>query len=60
MVDSIEKSAKQIGIRFLRMNSGAGHDAQNIAKKVKTGMIFIPSVKGVSHSPLEWTEWDDI
>jgi acetylornithine deacetylase/succinyl-diaminopimelate desuccinylase-like protein len=42
------------------MNSGAGHDAQNIAHRVKTGMIFVPSVGGVSHSPLEWTDWEDI
>ena len=42
------------------MNSGAGHDAQNIAEKVKTAMIFVPSVGGISHSPLEWTNWEHI
>jgi acetylornithine deacetylase/succinyl-diaminopimelate desuccinylase-like protein len=42
------------------MNSGAGHDSQNIAKRVKSGMIFVPSVNGISHSPMEWTEWVDI
>ena len=42
------------------MNSGAGHDAQNMAEVVKTGMIFIPSVKGISHSPMEWSEWNDL
>jgi acetylornithine deacetylase/succinyl-diaminopimelate desuccinylase-like protein len=60
VVDTIEKSTKQIGIRSLRMDSGAGHDTQNIAKKVKTGMIFVPSIKGISHAPMEWTEWEDI
>jgi hydantoinase/carbamoylase family amidase len=60
VVKVIEKSAKQLDIRFIRMNSGAGHDAQNMATKVKTGMIFVPSVKGISHAPMEWTEWDDI
>lgn len=60
VLDTIEKSTKQIGIRSIRMNSGAGHDAQNIAAKVKTGMIFVPSFKGISHAPMEWTEWEDI
>jgi len=60
VVKVIENSTKQFGMSFKRMNSGAGHDAQNMATKVKTGMIFIPSVKGISHAPLEWTEWDDI
>jgi len=60
VINSIEKSVKQIGVRSIRMNSGAGHDAQNLATKVKTGMIFVPSFRGISHNPLEWTEWDDI
>jgi acetylornithine deacetylase/succinyl-diaminopimelate desuccinylase-like protein len=42
------------------MSSGAGHDAQNMAEKVKTAMIFVPSIGGISHSPLEWTNWEDI
>jgi N-carbamoyl-L-amino-acid hydrolase len=57
---AIEASAGKMGISSRRMNSGAGHDSQNIAERVKTGMIFVPSVNGVSHSPLEWTEWEDI
>ena len=60
VVDIIEKSAKQVGINTKKMNSGAGHDSQNMAEKVKTGMIFVPSVNGVSHAPLEWTDWGDI
>lgn len=56
----IEKSAASQGIRSKRMNSGAVHDSQNLAEKVKTGMIFVPSVRGISHAPMEWTEWDDI
>ncbi|MBW2058823.1 MAG: Zn-dependent hydrolase [Deltaproteobacteria bacterium] len=60
MVGAIERAAGQVQVRSRRMNSGAGHDSQNMAEKVKTGMIFVPSVKGVSHAPLEWTEWDDI
>ena len=60
VVNIIEQSAKQVGIQTKRMNSGAGHDSQNMAEKVKTGMIFVPSVNGISHSPMEWTEWEDI
>jgi len=56
----IEKTAIQANIRSRRMTSGAAHDAQNMAAIAKTGMIFVPSVKGISHSPLEWTEWKDI
>lgn len=56
----IEKSAASQNIRIKRMNSGAVHDSQNMAAKVKTGMIFVPSVRGISHSPMEWTDWDDI
>jgi len=60
VVNVIEQSAGQVRIQAKRMNSGAGHDAQNMAERVKTGMIFVPSVKGISHAPMEWTEWDDI
>lgn len=60
VVKVIESSCKQVQANAKRMNSGAAHDAQNMAGKVKTGMIFVPSFKGISHSPLEWTEWQDI
>ncbi len=60
VVNVIEQSARQVGIQAKRMNSGAGHDAQNMAERVKTGMIFVPSIRGISHAPMEWTEWDDI
>ncbi len=60
VIDVIKRSAEEVGVRYHVMNSGAGHDAQNVAHRVKTGMIFVPSVGGVSHSPLEWTDWEDI
>jgi len=60
VVDAIEGAAAELSIKTKRMNSGAGHDAQNLAEKVKTAMIFVPSINGISHSPLEWTHWDDI
>ena len=42
------------------MPSGAGHDAMQMAKITRAGMIFVPSKKGISHSPLEWTDPEEI
>ncbi len=60
VVNMIDNSARQVGVVAKRMNSGAGHDSQNMTEKVKAGMIFVPSVNGISHAPLEWTNWEDI
>jgi len=60
VITMIDSSARQVGIVPRRINSGAGHDCMNMAKKTKAGMIFVPSVKGISHAPLEWTNWEDI
>ena len=42
----------------LELHSGAGHDTMHIAKVTDAGMLFAPSRGGISHSPLEWTDWD--
>jgi len=55
IIDTIERTARHIGVKSRKMNSGAGHDAQNMVGKVKTGMIFVPSLNGISHAPGEWT-----
>ncbi len=60
IADVLELAATDQGIPCKRMHSGAAHDAQNMATVARTGMIFVPSVNGISHSPLEWTHWDDI
>jgi N-carbamoyl-L-amino-acid hydrolase len=57
---TLASAAAEAGIPFKRMHSGAVHDAQNMAALARTGMVFVPSVKGISHGPLEWTHWDDI
>ena len=44
----------------MKIISGAGHDAVFINDVVPTGMIFVPSIKGMSHCPQENTEWKDI
>ena len=57
--DVIEKSAAGLKLPSVRMPSGAGHDAQMMAQLCPMGMIFVPSVGGVSHSPKELTSWQD-
>lgn len=57
--DLIERSAKTLKLSSQRMPSGAGHDAQMMAQLVPMGMIFVPSIGGISHSPMELTRWDD-
>ena len=55
----IEQAAASLGLRSMRLPSGAGHDAQIMAKLGPMGMIFVPSVNGISHSPRELTRWPD-
>jgi len=51
----IAAAAKDLGLRYRLMPSGAGHDAQDMTHIAPTGMIFVPSVLGISHSPKEYT-----
>jgi len=53
-------SCKELQISYKSMPSGAGHDAQDMAKIAPTGMIFVPSVNGISHSPIEYTSPEDM
>jgi len=55
----IEAAAGVLGLKTMRLPSGAGHDAQVMAKLGPMGMIFIPSVNGISHSPKELSHWPD-
>ena len=55
----IEAAAASLGLKTMRLPSGAGHDAQVMAKLGPMGMIFVPSVDGISHSPKELTRWAD-
>jgi N-carbamoyl-L-amino-acid hydrolase len=55
----IEAASAELGLRTMRLPSGAGHDAQMIARIAPMGMIFVPSVDGISHSPQELTRWKD-
>ena len=60
IVDQIEQLATQRGLSTKRMPSGAGHDAQMMARICPTGMIFVPSVDGISHNPAEHTDEQDL
>jgi N-carbamoyl-L-amino-acid hydrolase len=57
---SIFESAKELGLSTKLMPSGAGHDAQDMARLAPVGMIFVPSVGGISHSPREFSRPTDI
>ncbi|MBI3653237.1 MAG: Zn-dependent hydrolase [Acidobacteria bacterium] len=56
----IDATAQQLGFTTKTLPSGAGHDAQEIAAIAPVGMIFIPSVDGISHSPREFSRPEDI
>jgi N-carbamoyl-L-amino-acid hydrolase len=56
---AIERAAATLDLPSSRLPSGAGHDAQMMARLGPMGMIFVPSVGGVSHSPNELTDWKD-
>ena len=60
VMDWVEASAASLGLTRQRMPSGAGHDAQEMARIAPMGMIFVPSVGGVSHSPKEYSKPEDI
>ena len=60
MMEAVEASATTLGLSRQRMPSGAGHDAQEMAHICPMGMIFVPSVGGVSHSPKEFTTPEDV
>ncbi|MCY1424744.1 amidase, hydantoinase/carbamoylase family [compost metagenome] len=56
----IESSARRLGFSHRRMTSGAGHDAQMIARIAPAAMIFVPSRGGISHNPREHTDDDQL
>jgi N-carbamoyl-L-amino-acid hydrolase len=60
IVDLVESTAKALGHSTRRLPSGAGHDAQMLARVCPSGMVFVPSVAGISHNPAEYTAPDDL
>jgi beta-ureidopropionase / N-carbamoyl-L-amino-acid hydrolase len=60
LVDLLKQCCEQRAVPYEIMPSGAGHDAMQMAKIAPAGMLFIPSRRGISHSPLEWSDPKDI
>jgi len=60
VVDLVEQLAIQHGHSVKRLPSGAGHDAQMLARVCPTAMIFVPSHLGISHNPAEHTDDQDL
>lgn len=60
VVGCVEETARRFGNSVQRMPSGAGHDAQMLARVCPSGMIFVPSVNGISHNPAEFTSAEDL
>ena len=57
VLQELRISAREMGAQFIEMPSWAGHDAKIMAPLVPTGMIFVPSIAGISHSSVEATNW---
>jgi N-carbamoyl-L-amino-acid hydrolase len=55
IVELVERKAKELGLSYMRMHSGAGHDAQFMSSICPTAMIFVSSIGGRSHCPEEST-----
>jgi acetylornithine deacetylase/succinyl-diaminopimelate desuccinylase-like protein len=56
----LKEECQKLNYPFLTMTSGAGHDAQIISAVAEAGMIFIPCIDGISHSPEEMIRWEDL
>ncbi len=60
MQSAIREASTELGIPWLALPSRASHDAARLASITPIGMIFIPSRGGLSHTPEEWTEFEDV
>jgi N-carbamoyl-L-amino-acid hydrolase len=58
--NAIRDAAKSLGFATMDLPSAAVQDSQQIAKIAPMGMIFVPSRDGISHSPKEFTSWQDV
>jgi N-carbamoyl-L-amino-acid hydrolase len=55
----IAETAEDLGLKSMKLTSGAGHDAQILGNFTPSGMIFVPSAGGISHNPKEYSKWED-
>ena len=57
--DALHEAGANAGIETMDLHSGAAHDTMHVASVTDAALLFAPSRDGVSHSPLEWTDWED-
>lgn len=60
IIDIIEENCEDYGVSYMKTISGAYHDSMFVGKFAPVAMIFVPSKNGISHSPEEWTSYEDI
>jgi hydantoinase/carbamoylase family amidase len=60
VVEAVRAACQELDVRYLNMTSGAYHDAMVLGARLPMGMIFVPSVGGLSHHPDEYTHAEDI
>jgi len=60
LIELLSDVCSEQGIDYHVMHSGAGHDSQILAPKVPTAMLFVPSIKGISHNPAEDSKMEDL
>ena len=57
IIETIEQAGAKLDLPTMRMLSGANHDTNTLAPFMDTGMIFVPSIDGISHNPAEKSDW---
>jgi len=60
IVDAVRAAAAAVGAKHTEIDSGAFHDSLYLARHCDTGMIFVPSIGGISHNPAERTALADL
>ncbi len=58
--ERLARAAKESGTDFCVLPSGASHDTAHVARIAPSGMVFVPSRGGISHSPQEWSDVEDL
>ena len=60
VISVIQRTAEEARVKYLKMHSGAGHDSAILTEVTDVGMIFVPSIEGISHAPDEDTSFEDL
>lgn len=60
LIENFKKSSEELGLSYILMPSGAGHDAMILSEITEVALIFVPSKAGKSHSKDEWTDYEQL